>query len=225
MKADISCLISLYYIMQDNTAMQFRAGQRRVNNSAYPSTYQTNYTWIDPPPSSTSPIISAEQQLHTNQENAKVPAKHNPTRLSTDAGSKRPPVEPLAIPLSTDANGEDEGARIHSVPIRTRDAEMNTKAHEREPLKLTTHSEGALQQHKRKSKSSGVGGVVKKKKGFSSPLKRLYEADYQRQNLAKGMFETQYHAHFKDWQGKPRGEGKERRRRDKERKENSKTLD
>ena len=135
-------------------------------------------------------------------------------KSSGGEGKRRTPVQPLSLPPSAeDRNG------LSSVPVRTRD-KVPAK-----PVELGSGPKPKPRPHKGSSQSQkgskstppGRKGVEeevkrekKKRKKFSSPLKRLYEGDYLRQRLAKGTFETQYQAHYKDWvAGQRREAGKE----------------
>lgn len=222
-------------------ALKFKAGYRRVNNSARPSSYQMNYLWKDPT-TGHAPIIEAAHQLQQQTGQLSKPSKimvssehiQHPTcpvhRSALPAGAKhsahgtklgmkeniapeareRPIVEPLAIPGSTDTS--DRGNGIPSEPLRTRDTVGSR-------IGAGKSSKSHTPTHKRKSASPTGGGGVKKRKKYSSPLKRLYESDYRRQGLAKALFQTQYQMHYKDWlhemeagvkrQGKPRKDQRE----------------
>lgn len=209
-------------------ALKFKAGYRRVNNSAHPSTYQMNYSWKEPQPSA-APLLEAANLLQragqpSNPSRIVVSSEHThdpacpvhrdaPTdgakryvHGSGDTkenvkpgggapeGRKRPLMEPLAIPGSTDPS--DRGNKAPAEPIRTRDT-AGSRVRAGNGLKL--HGGGGLPVHKRKPDSPPKGGGVKKKRKYSSPLKRLYESDYRRQGLAKAQFQTQYQMQYKDW--------------------------
>lgn len=70
---------------QDVKALKFKAGYRRVNDSAHPSTYQTNYRWIDPAFTVTPPLEGAEPPpsheascpLHGSGGHAHQPRPHH----------------------------------------------------------------------------------------------------------------------------------------------------
>lgn len=217
-------------------ALKFKAGYRRVNNSAHPSTYQMNYSWKDPAPGTEqAPLIEAAHQLskpskivvsadHSRHPTCPVHRSASPAVARRRAqgaelngkenvapdGRKRPIVEPLAIPGSSDASGRENV--IPSEPLRTRDT-VGTRVRAGKTL------ESHVPTHKRKSASPAGRGGIKKRRKYSSPLKRLYESDYRRQGLAKALFQTQYQMQYKDWlremeagvgqQGRPRKDQRE----------------
>lgn len=173
-----------------------------MDSSSQPSTYQANYAWADVSPQPQlveSPILNAERQLHSalrRQDFNGQPMEREVERSTRHIGrGARCEVEPLDLPQS----GSDiDSSQSANRPVRRQYAGNSCG---KNALKTKTLPHDSLQQHnKRKSKSPEVSRVSKKKKKkVSSPLKLLYESDYHRRNLIKGMYETQYHSHFKDW--------------------------
>ena len=233
--------MSISFLPQDNMALKFKAGYRRVNDSGHPSTYQMNYRWKERDPSTDAPLIEAASEGGQQQKPSKVVvtsehACHPPkTRTvherdemvlasgershahATMTGAKvhgrpgtkvakrrRTPVEPLVLP---DSDSKDEGdgeSRRRTEPLRTRDT-AGTEGRNGIPSDSTLHKQ---------IRGSPARVGVKKKRKFASPLKRLYEKDFQRRGLAKALFQTQYQMQYKDWlqetgrtagrEGKPR---------------------
>jgi hypothetical protein len=197
-------------------ALKFKAGYRRVNDSSHPSTYQANYRYKDPDrdvplidatckvretgwPSRV--VVTAEQHhppaacpVHHYPEQAPMapgkartyggPADMKENRRPGTVGPKhrRTPVEPLALPDS------DSRVAEQNKQVRTRDTAGGEDISASLPLK----------QKREASSPPKAEGVKKKKKEFSSPLKRLYESDHQRRGLAKAVFQTQYQMQYKD---------------------------
>ncbi len=78
---------------------------------------------------------------------------------------------------------------------RPRHSEVSAMNRERRPAHYSSGN--------RRSKSVGGRASIGRRiqRPYHSPLKRLYESDYRHQSQDKGMFETQYNRHFKDWIG------------------------
>lgn len=220
---------------QNEKALRYKSGYRRTNTS-HPSTYQTNYCWIDPSPFTSSlllreptvpsvaqeRLISADNrpknadkapvkrvqyaemasELKDDMEASRDPQLSQESKMAFDAragGSKRrPPVEPLNLPLSANTT------KPPGPPLRTRNtAAVNSKPRVKADTGSRSHAERDSRSHKRKSSSPEAGAAVrKKKKVYSSPVQRLYEDDHKHLDLARGRWQTQYRAHYKDWMGK-----------------------
>lgn len=221
-------------------ALKFKAGYRRVNNMGHPSTYQMNYRWKDHNPNANGPLIEAASEGGQQQKHLKVvvPTEHThqppevcerervaPTSgegnhaRTTVAGPKvnarqrtkvarqrRTPVEPLVLPDSDSKDEHDGESKMPTEPLRTRDT-AGTKV-----LNRVTSGSSMRKQTRKDGSPARVG--VKKKRKFVSPLKRLYEKDYQRRGLTKALFQTQYQMQYKDWlQETGRAAGREGKKR------------
>ena len=209
--------------------MLFRAGYRRVD-SGYPTTYQMNYSW----PLEYSQQLDAENKQNKNisiggnhqQQDKIIPTcNHEHTPLESKnhievpveaplikegmrvKERKKQLVEPLPLPISERFR---DVSYKQKEPLRTRGQVIDTNL-----AKLDVPNSAQHPTQKQSSETRQRELVTKqkrkKKRPYPSPLKRLYESDRQRLNLAKGLFETEYHRHYKDWLTKSWAGGDEKK--------------
>ena len=171
-------------------------------NSGHPSCYQMHYGQRKPHEAG-GPLLHAVRGLNKDTRShipvakevsdKQCPLNNGKCSRGTESGqcSGRPAfVEPLALPSSDDKKLKEEA---RAKPLAERNSSIHASRSKVETASKPASHEGNCVERKMK-KVVGNGRVP-------PSLKRLCQSDRQCSGLAKGMFETEYRRHYRNWIG------------------------